>query len=75
MVCALRGRTLLGWLAVAHNALWGSGVHLWGGDVRMGVVMGCGLLTCEVIVPGPLGRDHEEPQEPVGEQHLYLLVV
>ena len=32
-------------------------------------------LTHEVIVPGALGRDHEESQEPVGEQHLDLLIV
>ena len=32
------------------------------------------LLTHEVVIPGSLSRDHEEAEEPVGQQHLHLLV-
>ena len=32
-------------------------------------------LTHEVVVPGALCWDHEEPEEAIREQHLHLLVV
>ena len=32
-------------------------------------------LTHEVVVPGSLGRRHEETEEAVGQQHLHALVV
>ena len=33
------------------------------------------LLTHKIIVPGPLGRAHEKSQEPIGEEHLDLLIM
>ena len=32
-------------------------------------------LTHEVVVPGTLSRDHEEPEEAIRQEHLHLLVV
>ena len=34
-----------------------------------------GALTHEIVIPGTLGRDHEESQETVRQEHLHLLVV
>ena len=41
----------------------------------MNILLRSALPTHEVVVPGPLGRNHEEPEEAVREKHLDLLVV
>ena len=33
------------------------------------------LLTHEIVIPGSLGWDHEEAQEPIRKKHLHLLIV
>ena len=41
------------------------------------IVLHGGLVSHshEVVVPGPLRRDHEKAEEPVGQEHLDFLVV
>ena len=69
-----RGRTPLDLSAGAHSACWPNDAHLYT-EQQSGTHTQHYTLTHEVIVPGALGRDHEEPQEPVGEQHLDLFIV